>query len=102
MCSPTAIEDAESLIDAAINEDITYQSKPLDLRNQRTYAVKVCQIAIENTVDKELNATQAGVNGLLDVARTSYKEANADAFELATQLGGSKAPRTLQNFTKFH
>ena len=32
---------------------------------------------------------QAGVNGLLDVARTSYKEANADAFELATQLGGS-------------
>jgi len=29
------------LIDETINEDIVYQSQPLDLRNQRTYAVKV-------------------------------------------------------------
>lgn len=36
-----------------------------------------------------LSVAQAGVNGLLDVARTSYKEANNDVFELATQLGGS-------------
>ena len=32
--------DVQNLIDEAINEDITYQSQPLDLRNQRTYAVK--------------------------------------------------------------
>ena len=31
----------QNLIDETINEDITYQSQPLDLRNQRTYAVKV-------------------------------------------------------------
>ena len=35
------ITDIQKLIDDAINEDVTYQSKPLDLRNQRTYAVKV-------------------------------------------------------------
>ena len=32
------------MIDATINEDITYQSQPLDLRNQRTYAVKVSRL----------------------------------------------------------
>lgn len=36
--------DVQNLIDEAINEDITYQSQPLDLRNQRTYAIKACQI----------------------------------------------------------
>ncbi|KAJ5676055.1 hypothetical protein N7462_008952 [Penicillium macrosclerotiorum] len=45
------------------------RSKPLDLRNQRIYCVK------------------AGVNSLLDVARQTYKEANADATELVTKLG---------------
>ena len=35
------IAAVRTLIDNAINEDVTYQSKPLDLRNQRTYAVKV-------------------------------------------------------------
>ncbi|KAL2045346.1 hypothetical protein ABVK25_012186 [Lepraria finkii] len=68
-CSPGKYVDTEALIDDTINEDITYQSQPLDLRNQRTYAVK------------------AGVNGLLDVARQTYKEANADAFQLVTDLG---------------
>ncbi|KAL9597492.1 MAG: hypothetical protein Q9219_005125 [cf. Caloplaca sp. 3 TL-2023] len=62
------IADVEALIDATINEDITYQSQPLDLRNQRTYAVK------------------SGVNGFLDVARQTYKEANADAYQLVTDL----------------
>lgn len=30
---------------------------------------------------------KSGVNGLLDVARQTYKEANADAYELVTELG---------------
>ncbi len=59
----------EGLIENTINEDITYQSNPLDLRNQRTYAVK------------------SGVHGLLDVARQTYKEANADVIQLVTDLG---------------
>ncbi|KAL8912148.1 MAG: hypothetical protein Q9171_002782 [Xanthocarpia ochracea] len=69
LCAPERMAYVQNLIDETINEDITYQSQPLDLRNQRTYAVK------------------SGVNGLLDVARQTYKEANADAYQLVTDLG---------------
>ena len=69
--------DAVQLIDDALNEDVTYQKKPLELRNQRTYAVK------------------AGVNGLLDVARQTYKEANQDAYELLGNLAGRFYPPRL-------
>ncbi|KAL9002987.1 MAG: hypothetical protein Q9188_004105 [Gyalolechia gomerana] len=69
LCAPEGIANVQSLIDDTINEDITYQTQPLDLRNQRTYAIK------------------SGVNGFLDVARQTYKEANADAYQLVTDLG---------------
>ena len=41
LCAPEKIASVEALIDETINLDIAYQSQPLDLRNQRTYAVKV-------------------------------------------------------------
>ncbi|KAJ6116042.1 hypothetical protein N7523_006459 [Penicillium sp. IBT 18751x] len=68
LCCPTGHRAIELLIEETLNEHITYQSKPLDLRNQRVYCVK------------------AGVNSLLDVARQTYKEANADAAELVEKL----------------
>ncbi|KAL8832463.1 MAG: hypothetical protein Q9170_004874 [Blastenia crenularia] len=72
-CAPEGISYVQRLIDDTINEDITYQSQPLDLRNQRTYAVK------------------SGQDGLLDIARQTYKEANADAYQLVTELGQTHA-----------
>ncbi|KAK2754230.1 MutS protein msh4 [Arachnomyces sp. PD_36] len=69
LCAPSGYEAIQDLIGATLNEDISYQSQPLDLRNQRTYAIK------------------AGVNSLLDVARQTYKEANDDAMELVANLG---------------
>ena len=68
-CHSDKTRRIEDLIDEVINEDTMFQSAPLDLRNQRTYAVK------------------ARVNGLLDVARQSYKEANNDVVRLVTDLG---------------
>ncbi|KAJ5634692.1 hypothetical protein N7528_002534 [Penicillium herquei] len=68
LCRPAGHRAVEELIQGVLNEHITYQSKPLDLRNQRIYCVK------------------AGVNSLLDVARQTYKEANADAAELVAKL----------------
>ncbi|KMU91108.1 DNA mismatch repair protein mutS [Coccidioides immitis H538.4] len=68
LCDPSQYEVIESLLDSTLNADVSYQSRPLDLRNQRTYAVK------------------AGVNSLLDVARQTYKEANTDVNELASHL----------------
>ncbi|PGH10635.1 hypothetical protein AJ79_05349 [Helicocarpus griseus UAMH5409] len=69
LCTPQEYETIADLIDTTLNEDVTYQSRPLDLRNQRTYAIK------------------AGINSLLDVARQTYKEANNDVVELASRLG---------------
>ena len=70
LCAPENMAPVQELIDRVINEDTTYARQPLELRNQRTYAVK------------------SGVNGLLDVARTTYKEATEDAFQHATDLSG--------------
>jgi DNA mismatch repair protein MSH4 len=63
LCASENVEPVQELIAEVINEDTTYASAPLDLRNQRTYAVK------------------AGVNGLLDVARQTYREAMTDALQ---------------------
>ncbi|KAL1654742.1 MutS protein msh4 [Didymella pomorum] len=69
LCAPENISPIQDLIDEVINEDTTYAKQPLELRNQRTYAVK------------------SGVNGLLDIARTTYKEATEDAYQHCTELG---------------
>ncbi|KAJ4988349.1 MutS domain V [Stagonosporopsis vannaccii] len=68
LCAPENTLPIKVLIDEVINEDATYAKQPLELRNQRTYAVK------------------SGVNGLLDVARTTYKEATEDAYQHCTEL----------------
>lgn len=68
LCSAENINPVQELINECLNEDTTYASQPLDLRNQRTYAVR------------------SGVNGLLDVARQTYKEAMTDALQHITDL----------------
>ncbi|KAF2441187.1 hypothetical protein P171DRAFT_419370 [Karstenula rhodostoma CBS 690.94] len=68
LCAPENIVPVHDLINNYINEDTTYAKQPLELRNQRNYAIK------------------SGVNGLLDVARTTYKEAMEDAYQHATEL----------------
>ncbi|KAH8731413.1 muts domain V-domain-containing protein [Phaeosphaeriaceae sp. PMI808] len=69
LCAPENIRPIQELINQVINEDTTYARQPLELRNQRIYAVK------------------SGVNGLLDVARTTYKEASEDAYQHCTEVG---------------
>ncbi|WPH01153.1 Hypothetical protein R9X50_00398800 [Acrodontium crateriforme] len=69
LCAPANLDAIRELINGTINKDTTYAKQPLDCRNQRTYAVK------------------SGVNGLLDVARQTYKEAMSDALQHVTALG---------------
>lgn len=40
-CRPQSVNVTLTLIEEVINADVTFQRTPLDLRNQRTYAVKV-------------------------------------------------------------
>jgi DNA mismatch repair protein MSH4 len=68
LCSSENVEAVRLLVNEVINEDTTYANQPLDLRNQRTYAVR------------------SGVNGLLDVARQTYKEAMTDTLQHITDL----------------
>jgi DNA mismatch repair protein MSH4 len=68
ICAPESTEFVSSLIDSKINEDTAHARQPLDLRNQRTYAVK------------------SGVNGLLDVARQTYKESMTDTLQHIADL----------------
>ena len=41
LCRPEAVKPLLDLINEVINDDVTYMKGKLDLRNQRTYAVKV-------------------------------------------------------------
>ncbi|TPX33894.1 hypothetical protein SmJEL517_g03317 [Synchytrium microbalum] len=59
------LELMRTRIDEVINEDVALQRTPIGLRNQRCYA--------------------AGYNGLLDVARQTYKETTNDIYEATTQ-----------------
>lgn len=68
LCSAENIDPVQDLINEALNDDTTFAKQPLDLRNQRTYAVR------------------SGVNGLLDVARQTYKEAMTDALQHIADL----------------
>ncbi|KAI0016423.1 DNA mismatch repair protein-like protein muts [Xylariomycetidae sp. FL0641] len=63
ICRPELTQPVADMIAAIVNEDVTAMKTPLDMRHQRTYAVK------------------SGVHGLLDVARQTYKEATEDVYQ---------------------
>ncbi|KAL5321106.1 hypothetical protein ACEPPN_011918 [Leptodophora sp. 'Broadleaf-Isolate-01'] len=65
---PAKLVPTMDFIKNVINDDVTYQRMPLDLRNQRTYAVK------------------SGVSGLLDVARQTFKESTEDVHQHVTDI----------------
>lgn len=68
LCHPSHIEPTLEIINGVINADVAFQRSPIDLRNQRTYAVK------------------SGVNGLLDVARQTFKEATEDVHQHVSEI----------------
>ncbi|OHW91873.1 MutS domain V protein, partial [Colletotrichum incanum] len=68
LCRPELTETVRNLVYEGIIEDVTYVKSALDLRNQRTFAVK------------------SGVNGLLDVARQAYKENTNDVHSHLEEL----------------
>lgn len=56
ICDPSVSGPILLSIKTIIEEDVTVMSSPLDMRNARTFAVK------------------AGISGMLDVARQTYRE----------------------------
>ncbi|KAI1333193.1 DNA mismatch repair protein-like protein MutS [Xylariaceae sp. FL0255] len=86
LCRSEVTQPVLDLITETINEDVTAMKTPIDMRNQRTYAVK------------------SGVDGLLDVARKTYKEATEDVYELVEAVNSEhniKAEIKFDNHRKF-
>lgn len=69
LCAAENYAQVEELLRYALNDDVSYVTQPSELRNQRVFAIRV------------------GVNGFLDVARTTYKEINQDVHDMTTELG---------------
>ncbi|KAM0277828.1 hypothetical protein ACHAQH_005532 [Verticillium albo-atrum] len=61
-------QQVQDLISEAINADVTLMKSPLEMRNARMFAVK------------------SGYNGLLDVARQTYKECTEDVHRYVADL----------------
>ncbi|KAI1128429.1 muts domain V [Nemania abortiva] len=68
LCREEVTRPVIDIIAETINDDVTAMKAPIDMRNQRTYAVK------------------SGVHGLLDVARQTYKEATDDVYQHVDEL----------------
>jgi hypothetical protein len=44
LCAPENYDRIAKLITDTLNEDVTYSTQPIELRNQRVYAIKVITI----------------------------------------------------------
>ncbi|KAI1356344.1 DNA mismatch repair protein Msh4 [Xylaria sp. FL0043] len=68
LCQKKVTQVVMRIITETINDDVTAMKAPIDMRNQRIYAVK------------------SGVHGLLDIARQTYKEATEDVYRHVDEL----------------
>ncbi|CAM1511954.1 Fc.00g094670.m01.CDS01 [Cosmosporella sp. VM-42] len=68
LCRPEITGRILETICRTVEADVTYMKSPLDLRNQRTFAVK------------------AGISGMLDVARQTYKELTEEIHQHVDEL----------------
>ncbi|EFY89350.1 DNA-binding domain of DNA mismatch repair MUTS family [Metarhizium acridum CQMa 102] len=80
ICHPDTTEPILFRVHQVVEADVTYMTSPLDMRNQRTYAVK------------------AGINDMLDVARQTYKELTN---EIHLHVNDIQAQHGIQPTVKF-
>lgn len=74
LCDPDITGRILNNIRRVIEADVTYMKTPLDLRNQRTFAVK------------------SGISGMLDVARQTYKELTEEIHQHVDEINGRSLP----------
>lgn len=70
LCLPDKAERILNNIRRVIEADVTFMKSALDARNQRTFAVK------------------AGISGMLDVARQTYKELTEEIHQHLDEING--------------
>ncbi|KAK1468033.1 MutS domain V [Colletotrichum cuscutae] len=97
LCQPELTAAARELVYQNIHEDVHYVKSALDLRNQRTFAVKVNGFAV-NDAENWLTMQQPGINGLLDVARQAYKENTDDVHKHVEELNREHSIEAILRF----
>ncbi|GAW14311.1 hypothetical protein ANO14919_037120 [Xylariales sp. No.14919] len=83
LCRAEVTQLVMKVITETINDDVTAMKAPIDIRNQRIYAVK------------------SGVHGLLDIARQTYKEATEDVYQHVDELSNGPEEHELVIEVKF-
>lgn len=78
LCDPEVICPALDKIRHVIEADVAYTTSPLDLRNQRTFAVR------------------SGISDMLDVSRQTYKELTEEIHQHLDQINGKLHLSTYQ------
>ncbi|KAI9158089.1 MutS 4 [Paramyrothecium foliicola] len=71
LCQPEITVPILALIRKTIEADVSYMKSALDLRNQRTFAVR------------------SGISGMLDVARQTYKELTEEIHQHVDEIQGN-------------
>lgn len=71
ICCPETTVPILLMIKEVIQADVTYMKSPLDLRNQRAFAVK------------------PGLSGMLDIARQTYRELTDYIHQYINGVGGT-------------
>lgn len=74
LCRPETTVPILLGIRKVIEADVTYMKSPLDLRNQRAFAVK------------------SGISGMLDVARQTYRELTEVIHAHSAEVSGMECP----------
>ena len=80
--------EIDNLIKSCINEDVSYTAKPIELQNQRIFAIKVNPLGAFSMHVDLADHHEAGVNSFLDVARQTYKELSEDINRYFYELKG--------------
>ncbi|KAK3335859.1 muts domain V-domain-containing protein [Cercophora scortea] len=90
-CAPERLARVQRIIESGIEEDATYSSAPIDIRNNRLWAIK------------------AGSNSVLEQARKQYKELLNDVHEHVESLNkrfnhylGSEAELCFDSDRRYH
>lgn len=79
LCGLEKIAAILQKINTLIEPDVTFTKSALDLRNQRTFAVR------------------SGISGILDVSRQAYKELTEEIHQYVERLNGMQGQYAMMN-----
>jgi DNA mismatch repair protein MSH4 len=85
LCNPTSFRPIQELIAAVVEPNVEFAKNALELRTQRNYAIKVGALLCPKIL---AYMDEAGRDGMMDIARQAFKEAQDDAYDHVQAVAG--------------